>query len=147
MNVDKLKFDIAIAYDCDEGVGCEKNIEDSSYSDAVKLAADLESPTWIDHYYHYISISMAVYDEDGKPLDLNAILDGEYSWLEDYSTSSKSEASEMPKALREFLEDLKLSKDERKTKDIEALQAKIADLEAELAEAKEELRRLQEAKA
>ena len=147
MDVEKLKFDITVTYDCDEGIGCEKSIEDGSYNDAVQLAEDLEAPTWIDHYYHYVSVSVDVYGEDGEPLDLNEILDGEYSWLEDYCTSSKSEASEMPKALIEFLEDLKLSKDERKAKDIEALRAKIANLEAELVEAEEELRRLQEAKA
>lgn len=147
MNVEKLKFDISVIYDCDEGEGCNSYLENGTYDEAVALFNDLDGRTWIDRYYHYMSIELSVHDENGNGLDLAKILDGEYSWIADYSTSNKTEASEMPAACLEFLEDLKLSKDELKAKDIEALRAKIANLEAELAEAEEELERLQGAKA
>ena len=145
MDVDKMKFSITATYDCDEGIECEKSIEMGSYKEACDLVAALESPTWIDHYYHRMTLFVDVYNEDGSRLDLTKALDGEYSWLdEEYYASDKTDASEMPKALSEFLEALKLSKDERKAKDIAALRAKIANLEAELTEAEEELRSLLE---
>ena len=113
-DVSKLKFDINVTYDCDEGEGCDSCLENGTYEEAVALFSDLKSRTWIDHYYHYMSIELTVYDENGSELDLDEILDGEYGWMADYCTSNKTEASEMPAAGLEFLEDLKNGKVEKK---------------------------------
>lgn len=113
-DVSKLKFDINVRYDCDEGVDCNSYLEEGTYEEAVALFNDLQSRTWIDRYYHYMSIELTVHDENGSELDLDEILDGEYGWLADYCTSTKTEASEMPAACLEFLEDLKNGKVEKK---------------------------------
>ena len=134
-DVSKLKFDINVTYDCDEGEGCNEWLEKGTYN-------DLESRTWIDRYYHYMSIELTVYDENGNELDLDEILDGEYSWIADYCTSNKTEASEMPAAGLEFLEDLKGSSDGKKAREIKELEKRIAELEEELASSKAKLAQL-----
>jgi len=118
-DISKLKFDINVRYDCDEGEDCNSYLEEGTYEEAVALFNDLQSRTWIDRYYHYMSIELTVYDENGSEIDLDEILDGEYGWIADYCTSTKTEASEMPAAGLpaaglEFLEDLKNEKVEKK---------------------------------
>lgn len=141
-DVSKLKFDINVTYDCDEGEGCNEWLEKGTYNKAVTLFSSLKSRTWIDHYYHYMSIELTVYDENGNELDLDEILDGEYGWMADYCTSNKTEASEMPAAGLEFLEDLKGGSDGKKAREIKELEKRIAELEEELASSKAELAQL-----
>ena len=141
-DVSKLKFDINVTYDCDEGEGCDSCLENGTYKEAVALFNDLDSRTWIDRYYHYMSIELTVYDENGTELDLDEILDGEYSWIADYCTSNKTEASEMPAAGLEFLEDLKGGSDGKKAREIKELEKRIAELEEELASSKAKLAQL-----
>lgn len=141
-DVSKLKFDIDVTYDCDEGEGCNEWLEKGTYNKAVALFSGLKSRTWIDRYYHYMSIELTVYDENGSELDLDEILDGEYSWIADYCTSSKTEASEMPAACLEFLEDLKGGSDGKKAREIKELEKRIAELEEELASSKAKLAQL-----
>ena len=108
MDISKLKFDIYISYNCDEGEGCHTILEDSTYEQAVKLVQDLDSTTYITGYYHYISIDIFdVYDENGELLDLSTILNGDYEWVPEYYASDKDEATETPELLLKFLEDLK----------------------------------------
>lgn len=108
MDVNKLKFDIYISYNCDEGEGCDATLEDGTYEQALKLVQDLDSMTYITGYYHYMSIDQFdVYDENGEPLDFSTILDGDYEWVSDYCSSDKDEATEIPEYLMKFLEELK----------------------------------------
>lgn len=141
-DVSRLKFDINVTYDCDEGEGCNKWLEKGTYNKAVALFSSLKSRTWIDRYYHYMSIELTVYDENGNELDLDEILDGEYGWMADYCTSNKTEASEMPAAGLEFLEDLKGGSDGKKAREIKELEKRIAELEEELASSKAKLAQL-----
>ena len=108
MDVNKLKFDIYISYNCDEGEGCHATLEDGTYEQALKLVQDLDSMTYITDYYHYMSIDQFdVYDENGELLDLSTILDGDYEWVSDYCSSDKDGATETPGYLLELLEELK----------------------------------------
>lgn len=107
MDVSKLKFDIEIAYSCDEGEG-DAILDNGTYEQAVKLVQDLDSRTYITGYYHYMSIDMFdVHDENGELLDLGTILDGGYEWVPEYYSSDKDDATEIPEYLLKFLEDLK----------------------------------------
>ena len=148
MDVSKLKFDIRVSYDCDEGEDCDQSLENGTYDEAVALFNDLESRTWIDHYYHYMSINVfSIHDENGNELDLEKILDGEYSWIPDYSSYTKSEASETPAACLEFLEALKNGEEWLGQKQIIDLKNKIKHLEWELDSAKKELEALEREQA
>lgn len=143
MDISKLKFDISVTYDCDEGEGCDRYLENGTYEEAVALFSDLKSRTWIDCYYHFMAINeFGIYDENGNELDLEKILDGEYSWIPDYCTSNKSEASDTPAACLEFLEDLKNGKEGKKAREISELEKRIKELEEELKSCKDELARL-----
>lgn len=143
MDINKLKFDINVNYDCDEGEGCGRFLEDGTYEEAVELFSDLKSRTWIDHYYHFMAINeFRVHAEDGSELDLEKILDGEYSWIPDYCTSNKSEASDTPAACLEFLEDLKIGPEGKKAREVKELKTRIKKLKKELKEAEEELVKL-----
>ena len=104
MDVNKLKFDIYISYNCDEGEGCDATLENGTYKQAVKLVQDLDNRTYITGYYHCMCIfTFDVYDENGELLDLSTILDGEYEWVGDgYSASDKDEATEIPEYLMKF---------------------------------------------
>ena len=93
MDINKLKFDINIDYDCDEGIGCNEYLDDGTYEEAIKLFSSLENLTYITGYYHTMTIDIAVYDEQGNQLDLSKILYGDYEWLDDqYYTTDKKEA-------------------------------------------------------
>lgn len=108
MDINKLKFDINVDYDCDEGIGCNRYLDDGTYEDAIKLFSLLEDRTYITGYYHTMTIDIAVYDEQGNQLDLGKILDGDYEWLDDqYYTSDKNEATDLPSECLKFLKDLK----------------------------------------
>lgn len=147
MDISKLKFDISVTYDCDEGEGCDRYLENGTYEEAVELFSDLKSRTWIDHYYHFMAINeFGVYDENGNALDFDKILDGEYSWIPDYCTSNKSEASDTPAACLEFLEDLKIGPEGKKAREISELKKRIKELEEELADAKKELEEMENKK-
>ena len=143
MDVSKLKFDIRVSYDCAEGEGCVKQLDDGTYEQAVSLFMDLDSKTWWNSYYRYMSISVGVYEvgKDGEDqLDLEKILGGEYSWLaDDYSTSDVSDAMELPKCCLDFLEALKNGEEWLGQKQIVDLKNKIKQLEWELDNAKKEL--------
>lgn len=142
-DVSKLKFDIRVTYDCDEGEGCDQSLENGTYDQAVALFSGLESRTWIDCYYHYMSVDeLSIHDENGEKLDLNEILDGDYAWLEDFSTSSKTEASEIPADCLKFLEDLKGGSGGKKAREIKELEKRIAELEKDLASSKAALAKL-----
>ena len=118
MDVSKFKFDINVDYDCDEGMSCNKYLNDGTYEEAIKLFSSLEDPTYISGYYHIMTINIAVYDEQGNQLDLSKILDGDYEWLDDqYSTTNKIIATNLPRECLKFLEDLK--KDDAQQKQCE----------------------------
>ena len=148
MDTSKLKFDIYISYDCDEGEGCDATLEDGTYEQAKELLEDLEQRTYITGYYHYMSINQFdVYDENGEPLDLSTILDGEYEWVGDgYSASDKDEATEIPEYLIKFLEDLKNGDEGKRTREVEELKNRISKLKNELKEAEEKLAKIEENK-
>ena len=148
MDISKLKFDIHISYNCDEGEGCAATLEDGTYEQAKYLLEDLEQRTWITGYYHYISINQFdVYDENGEQLDFSTILDGDYEWVGDgYNTSDKKEATETPESLLKFLEDLKNGDKGKKAREVKELKAQIKKLKKELKEAEEELAKLEEKK-
>ena len=144
MNVNKLKFDIYISYDCDEGEGCDATLEDGTYEQAVKLVQDLDNRTYITGYYHYMSIDQFdVYDENGEPLDLGTILDGDYEWVPEYYSSDKDDATEIPENLLKFLEDLKNGDEGKRARDVEELKDRISKLKNELKEAEEKLDKLE----
>ena len=146
MDVSKLKFDIEIAYDCDEGEG-DATLDNGNYEQAVKLVQDLDNRTYITGYYHYMSIDQFdVYDENGEPLDLGTILDGDYEWVPEYYSSDKDDATEIPENLLKFLEDLKNGDEGKRTREIEELKDRISKLKNELKEAEEKLANLEENK-
>ena len=144
MDVNKLKFDIYISYDCDEGEGCDATLEDGTYEQAVKLVQDLDNRTYITGYYHYMSIDQFdVYDENGEPLDLGTILDGDYEWIQEYYTSDKDEATEIPEYLMTFFEDLKNGEEGKRAREVEELKTRIDKLKKDLKEAEENLANLE----
>lgn len=148
MDISKLRFDIDITYDCDEGEGCNATLEDGTYEQAVELIQDLDCRTYITGYYHYMSINQFdVYDDNGEHLDFSTILDGDYEWVGDgYDTSDKDEATETPECLLKFLEDLKNGDKGKKDREVKELKARIKKLKKELKEAEEELAKLEEKK-
>ena len=144
MDVNKLKFDIYISYNCDEGEGCHAILEDGTYEQAVKLVQDLDSMTYITGYYHYMSIDQFdVYDENGELLDFSTILDGDYEWVTEYYSSDKDDATETPDYLLELLEELKNGDEGKRARDVEELKARIDRLKKELKEAEEKLAKLE----
>ena len=144
MDVNKLKFDIYISYDCDEGEGCDATLEDGTYEQAVKLVQDLDNRTYITGYYHYMSIDQFdVYDENGEPLDLGTILDGDYEWVPEYYSSDKDDATEIPENLLKLLEDVKNGDEGKRARDVEELKDRISKLKNELKEAEEKLDKIE----
>ena len=147
MDVSKLKFDIEITYDCDEGEGCDATLEDGTYEQAVKLVQDLDSRTYITGYYHYMSVDQFdVYDEHGELLDFSIILNGDYEWVTEYYSSDKDEATEIPEYLLKLLEDLKNGDEGKRAREIEELKTRIDKLKKELKEAEEKLSKFEEKK-
>ena len=147
MDVSKLRFNIEIAYDCDEGEGCNATLEDGTYEQAVKLVQNLDSRTYITGYYHYMSIDkFDIYDENGELLVLSTILDGDYEWIQEYYTSDKDDATEIPEDLLKFLEDLKNGDEGKRTREVEEIKDRISKLKNELKEAEEKLAKLEEKK-
>ena len=139
MDVSKLKFDIEIAYDCDEGEG-DATLDNGTYEQAKHLIENLDQTTYITGYYHYISIDQFdVYDQNGELLDLGTILDGDYEWVPEYYSSDKDEATEIPENLLKFLEDLKNGDEGKRARDVEELKDRISKLKNELKEAEEKL--------
>ena len=144
MDISKLRFDIYISYNCDEGKGCDATLENGTYKQAVKLVQDLDSGTYITGYYHYMSIDMFdVHDENGELLDFSTILDGGYEWIPEYYSSDKDDATEIPEYLLKFLEDLKNGDEGKRTREIEELKTRIDKLKKELKEAEEKLDKLE----
>ena len=139
MDVSKLRFDIEIAYDCDEGEG-DATLDNGTYEQAKHLIENLDQTTYITGYYHYISIDQFdVYDENGELLDLGTILDGDYEWVPEYYSSDKDDATEIPENLLKFLEDLKNGDEGKRARDVEELKTRIDKLKKELKEAEEKL--------
>ena len=145
MDVSKLKFNIEVTYDCDEGEGCYESVDDGTFDEVMKLFSELDSRTWISGYYHYFSINQFdIKDENGEFIDIGKILDGEFEWLSDcYNTSDKNEASDIPAGVIEFLEALKNGDAWFKQKQVKDLKKRIADLEKELKSAKKELAKIE----
>lgn len=145
MDVSKLKFNIEVTYDCDEGEGCYESVDDGTFDEVMKLFSKLEDRTWISGYYHYFSINQFdIEDENGELVEIDKILDGEFEWLADtYNTSDKNEASEIPAGVIEFLEALKKGDAWFKQKKVKDLKKRIANLEKKLAAAKKELEALE----
>ena len=140
MDVSKLRFDIYISYNCDEGEGCDATLEDGTYEQAVKLVQDLDSRTYITGYYHYMSVDQFdVYDENDELLDFSTILGGDYEWVSEYCSSDKDEATEIPEYLMKFLEDLKNGDEGKRAREVEELKTQIDKLKKELKEAEEKL--------
>lgn len=140
MDTNKLKFDIDVHYDSDEGICGYKYIKNGTYEKAMNLILRLCQPTYITGYYHNMTIIIAVYDEQGNQLDLSKILDGDYEWLSDeYYVTDKNIATDLPRKCRKFLEDLKKNDVDRKLSKIKELKDKISDLKAQLEYAEKEL--------
>lgn len=143
MDVSKFKFTVNVKYDCDEGQGCYKCLEDGTYEEAVKLFESLDSRTWISGYYHYMSVNIEVYDLHDNQIDLSDVLEGEFEWLSDYySTSDKNEACAIPADVLRFLEALKKGDNWLNESKIVELETRIKNLEQEIVEAKKELEEL-----
>ena len=139
MDVSKLKFDIEIAYDCDEGEG-DALLVDGTYEQAEYLIENLCGRKYITGYYHYMSIDkFDVHDENGELLDLGTILDGDYEWVSEYCSTDKDEAIEIPEYLMKFLEDLKNGEEGKRAREGEELKDRISKLKNELKEAEEKL--------
>ena len=149
MDVSKLKFNIEVTYDCDEGEGCYESVDDGTFDEVMKLFQKLEDRTWISGYYHYFSINQFdIEDENGELVEIDKILDGEFEWLADtYNTSDKNEASGIPAGVLEFLEALKKGDAWFKQKKVKDLKKRIAKLEKKLAAAKKELEDLEKESA
>ena len=146
MDVSKLKFDIEIAYDCDEGEG-DATLDNGTYEQAKHLIENLDQTTYITGYYHYMSIDQFdVYDENGELLDLGTILDGDYEWVPEYYSSDKDDATEIPENLLKFLEDLKNGDEGKRAREVEELKTRIDKLKKELKEAEEKLSKFEEKK-
>ena len=146
MDISKLKFDIEIAYDCDEGEG-DEILVDGTYKQAKHLIEKLGGCTYITGYYHYMSIDkFDIYDENGELLDFSTILDGDYEWVPEYYSSDKDEATEIPEYLMKFLEDLKNGDEGKRAREVEELKTRIDRLKKELKEAEEKLAKLEEKK-
>ena len=140
MDTSKLKFDIDVHYDSDEGIDGHKYLNDCTYEKAVNLISRLCQPTYITGYYHNMTIIIVVYDEQGNQLDLSKILDGDYEWLNDeYYATDKNIATDLPRKCRKFLEDLKKNDVERRLSKIKELKDKISDLRTQLEDAEKEL--------
>ena len=145
MDISKLKFDINVDYNCDEGIDCNMYLDDGTYDQAVNLFLCLNTLTYITGYYHTMTINIAVYDEQGNQLDFSKILDGDYEWLNDeYYTTDKNEAIEIPEYLLKFLKDLKNGDKGKKDREAKELKAQIKKLKKELKEAEEKLAELEE---
>ena len=143
MDTSKLKFDINVDYDCDEGIDCNMYLDDGTYDQAVNLFSRLRMPTYITGYYHTMTINIAIYDEQGNQLDLSKIIDGDYEWLDDeYYTTDKNEATNLPGECLKFLKDLKKDDIQRKQSKVEKLKKKIADLKSKLEEYEKDLAKL-----
>ncbi len=145
MDVSKLKFNIEVMYDCDEGQGCYETVDDGTFDEVMKLFCKLKDRTWISGYYHYFSINQFdIEDENGEFIEIDKILDGEFEWLSDcYNTSDKNEASDIPAGVIEFLDALKNGDAWFKQKQVKDLKARIAELEKELKSAKKELAKIE----
>ena len=77
MDVSKLKFDICIKYNCDEGEDRDAILEYGTYAQAKQFLEDLDRMPY--GYYNWMSIDwFDVYDENGEPLNFSTILDGDY---------------------------------------------------------------------
>ena len=141
MDISKLKFDIHISYNCDEGECCDATLEDGTYEQAKHLLEDLDRCTYITGYYHSMNINQFdVYDENDKQLDFSTILGGDYKWIGDgYGTYDKNEATETPEYLLKFLKDLKNGDKGKKAREIKELKARIKKLKKELKEAEKSL--------
>ena len=143
MDISKLKFDIEIAYDCDEGEG-DATLDNGTYEQAKHLIENLDQTTYITGYYHYMSIDkFDIYDENGELLDFSTILDGDYEWVPEYYSSDKDDATEIPENLLKFLEDLKNGDEGKRARDVEELKDRISKLKKELKEAEEKLAKLE----
>jgi hypothetical protein len=146
MDISKLRFDIDVHYDCDEGIDSHEYLDDGTYEEAVNLFSRLNMTTYIKGYYHTMTITIAVYEENENyenQLDLSKILDGDYEWLDDqYYTDDKNEATDLPGECLKFLEDLKKNGIERKQSKIKEQKDKISDLRAQLEDAEKELVKL-----
>ena len=147
MDVNKLKFDIYISYNCDEGEGCDATLDNGTYEQTKHLIENLDQTTYITGYYHYISIDQFdVYDENGELLDLGTILDGDYEWVSDYCSSDKDGATETPGYLLELLEELKNVDEGKRAREVDELKTQIENLKKELKEAEEKLAKIEEKK-
>lgn len=133
-----LKFTVKIAYDCDEGKGCTKQLEKGTYEEAKRLLEGLASKTvLVSGYFHRMLVSIEVYDENGSELDLKKELDGEWSWLSsEYSTNDKFEASDLPSMCIEMVEAVHHGAEWWKQRKTAELKSRIESLEKELASAK-----------
>lgn len=142
MDVNKLRFDIEITYDCDEGEG-DAILDDGTYEQAKRLIEEFGGGAYINGYYHYVSIDrFDIHDENGE-LDFSTILGGDYEWVPEYYSSDKDEAGDIPGRLLDFLEDLKNGDEGKRTREVEELKTRIDKLKKELKEAEEKLAKLE----
>ena len=146
MDISKLRFDIEITYDCDDGAG-DAILDNGTYEQAKHVIEEFGGGAYINGYYHYVSIDrFDVHDENSELLDFSTILDGDYEWVPEYYSSDKDEAGDIPGKLLDLLEDLKNGGDGKKDREVKELKTRIEKLKNELKEAEEKLAKLEEKK-
>ena len=149
MDVSKLKFDIKITYNCDEGEGSEAILVNGNYEQAKRLLEELGEIEYTIGYDHYMSLCLFdVYDENDELLDFSTIVGGVYEWIgASRDTSDNDKASNiplLPDQLLTFLKKLKNSGEEKKAREVEELKRRISRLKNELKEAEEKLTEFEE---
>lgn len=145
MDISKLNFTITAEYDCDEGEGCYKSVENASWDKAVDMLGDLDSPTYISGYYHSMTICFNVTDKNGNPVEFPKKLMDDYDWIldeEEFSTWDKDEATSIPGDMIKLMEALKQTDEQYADSKKKEIKEKIARLEDEIKELKEELSKL-----
>ena len=148
MDTSKLKFDVSIIYDCNDGEGCNATLNGGTYEQVKSLIQSLKDRSTTAGYFHHMWIKLfEVHGENGEQLDLNKILDSEYGWIDDgYNAYDENEATATPCCLLDFLDCLKQGDEEHKDREIGVVKDRIKTLEKELNDAKEELAEFEEKK-
>lgn len=148
MDTSRLRFDIGVTYDCDDGEAICEHLEDCTYEDAKGLFEDLaaEAVGYFQHFHIYL---LELYDaEDNADIDLGEVFDGQFKWLsEERITEDPKEIDELLREICKFLDALRRGEKWLDRSNAASLKKKIEDLEDELADAKSKLDKLLDKKA
>lgn len=145
MDVSKLKFNVSVNYDCDEGEGCSRKLKDATWDETMELFGYLDEVTYIENYYHSMDITFSVIDENGKEVKFPRRMMKDYGWIleyGEYNTYSDGESTDTPRLMMDLLNDLKKSDSEYAKDKKREIQDRIKELESELNKLKRELEKL-----